>query len=153
MQMPEVFTTTQAAQILKLPPSVVHGWAAAGVVTPQIDTTGPGHYRGWTFRDMLPLACAQNLREDGAGHDRVRRAAQLVRGFLEQEDPTWEGAPWVDRYLLVNPRLRIADSREFLEWLEEPLEKRYYLDLAYIAVRLQEKIEHWRLEAAKPGSA
>ena len=84
------FKTPQVAALSGVNPNTLHYWVKSNFVTPSIaKARGTGTRRLWSFRDLVALRVAAELRAAGIslqGLRRVVRHLQKVRGLASHSD-------------------------------------------------------------------
>jgi DNA-binding transcriptional MerR regulator len=131
------FSATEAAAIVGLEYPLLYGWAASACVVPEGNTIGRGNHRRYSFRDLVCLACAKQLRQDGAALERVRAVVGLVRAVEDARPSQDEAEPWAGLFVAVGAHVHLLRAAQVPAWALMPRPRSYLLDLGCIAAELR----------------
>lgn len=82
------FSSGAVALYTEAPFSVLNFYAKAGLVTPSVaDTGGPGRPRRWSFKDLILVAVAQQVRLLSVPLEIVRAVLDFLRQWGDLDNP------------------------------------------------------------------
>lgn len=111
------FTTGEAAQLAHLPIYTLDQWDRSGFIKPSLQaTTGSGHWRVYSFSDLICLRVASHLR--AAWGLRLPSLRQIVKRIGEIQP----GGTLANAYLVVTEQdvlIKVGD-KELISTLKQP---------------------------------
>ncbi len=94
---PEGFSTAQVEQLTSIGAKTLHFWDRSGFLSPSVvGAHGTGSRRIYSFRDLVALRVAAQLRDAGISLQSLRKVVSALRGMHGLEQPLAE------TYLLTN---------------------------------------------------
>lgn len=111
------FTTTQVIKLTGINPKTLHYWAQTEFISPSIARAhGTGSRRIWSFRDILALRTAHELRSQDVPLQRIRLALNYLQTVEGLENPL-AGARLV---VSGDDVLVVRGNRELVSILHQP---------------------------------
>jgi DNA-binding transcriptional MerR regulator len=135
----ESFTLPEAAGLAGLPWRTVDYWATTGLVKPTAGSGERGAWRRYSFRDLVALRTAAELRRSGISLQAVRKAVAVLRRESPNADP-------LSRYALVAVDREVAlvkQGQEFAVLTGQGL-MRHVLDYSQLVDNLRAELERRR---------
>jgi DNA-binding transcriptional MerR regulator len=104
------FYAGEAANITGIPYRTIDNWARTGLITPSIsEARGAGRSRLYSFKDLVALRVARELRDKGTSVQSLRKVIKLLRR-TGLDSPLAEG-----RLLVVGKDVAIVRSPDEIE--------------------------------------
>jgi DNA-binding transcriptional MerR regulator len=104
------FTAGQAVRVSGLPYPVLDYWAKSGFIVPSITTAaGSGSQRRYSFRDVVALRVARELRDAGISLQSLRKVIGKLKESEGIENPLAE-----ERLILAGDDVVLVRSEEEL---------------------------------------
>ena len=97
MEEPKGFSTTQVERLTSIGAKTLHFWDRSGFISPSIvQANGTGSRRIYSFRDLVALRVAAQLRDAGISLQSLRKVVLALRDMHDLEQPLAE------TYLVTN---------------------------------------------------
>ena len=104
------FYSGEAADITGIPYRTIDHWARTGLITPSIsEARGAGRSRLYSFKDLIALRVARELRDKGTSVQSLRKVIKLLRSS-GMDSPLTEA-----RLLVVGKDVAIVKSAHEIE--------------------------------------
>jgi DNA-binding transcriptional MerR regulator len=108
--MDDAFTAGQAVRVSGLPYPVLDYWAKSGFIVPSVTAAaGSGSQRRYSFRDIVALRVARELRDAGISLQSLRKVIAKLRESEGIENPLAE-----ERLILAGDDVVLVRSEEEL---------------------------------------
>lgn len=124
----EGFRTAQVAKLTGVNPKTLHYWATSGFLRSSVaDSQGTGTRRLYSFRDLIALRVAVELRKAGVSLQSLRKVVDFLRRERKLDHPMSEG------FLLTDGKqVYLKDGEDLIATLREPGQKLLFqvVDLA-----------------------
>jgi DNA-binding transcriptional MerR regulator len=141
----EGYTAKQVTAITGVSYQTLNHWARTGLVEPSIaQAAGSGSERIYSFRDLIALKLAVELRKNGVTTSALRKVVEFLRCSNGLENPLSEARLVVTETDVV----LICSSKELISVLKKPGQAylAFVLDLPRTVVALKEAAQ--RLQVA-----
>jgi DNA-binding transcriptional MerR regulator len=143
----EGFTAVQAARLTGVPYARLDYWARTGFLRPTIaQSRGRGHARLYSFRDLVALKTAMELRKLGVSLQALRRVVRYLRKLKGLEHPLAQA-----RLVVVgNDVALVEDEQQLVSMLKAPGQAvwRLILDLPALVAELRREVDRLGRTAA-----
>jgi DNA-binding transcriptional MerR regulator len=141
----EGYTARQVTAVTGVSYQTLNHWARTGLVKPSIaQAAGTGSERVYSFRDLIALKLAVELRKGGVSTRALRRVIDFLREINGLENPLSEARLVVTEVDVV----LVRSSKELVSVLKRPGQAylAFVLDLPRTVIALKEAAQ--RLQAA-----
>ena len=141
----EGYTAKQVTAVTGVSYQTLNHWARTGVVKPSIaQAAGTGTERVYSFRDLIALKLAVELRKGGVTTSALRKVIDFLRGINGLETPLSEARLVVTEIDVV----LVRSSKELISVLRKPGQAylAFVLDLPRTVIALREAAQ--RLQVA-----
>jgi DNA-binding transcriptional MerR regulator len=138
MEEPKGFSTTQVERLTSIGAKTLHFWDRSGFISPSIvQANGTGSRRIYSFRDLVALRVAAQLRDAGISLQSLRKVVLALRDMHDLEQPLAE------TYLVTNGHeVFEKHGEDVMSVLRQPGQAMFsfVIDLTRTVEMLQEKI-------------
>ena len=141
----EGYTAKQVTAVTGVSYQTLNLWAKTGLVEPSIaQAAGTGTERIYSFRDLIALKLAVELRKGGVSTRALRKVIDFLRGSVGLESPLSEARLVVTEIDVV----LVRSSKELISVLKKPGQAylAFVLDLPRTVIALKEAAQ--RLQVA-----
>ncbi len=139
---PEGFSTAQVEQLTSIGAKTLHFWDRSGFLSPSVvGAHGTGSRRIYSFRDLLALRVAAQLRDAGISLQSLRKVVSALREMHGVEQPLAE------TYLVTNGHdVFERKGNELMSVLRQPSQGAwaFVIDIHTVVTELKHEIEHWQ---------
>ena len=138
------YTAKQVTAVTGVPYQTLNHWARTGLIEPSIaKATGTGSERVYSFRDLITLKVAAELRNSGITTYALRKVIAFIRRSNGLENPLAEARLVVTRDDVV----LVRSNRELISVLKFPGQTylAFVLDLPKTVVALKKAAERLRV--------
>lgn len=144
----EGYTAKQVTAVTGVSYQTLNHWARTGLVEPSIaQAAGTGTERIYSFRDLIALKLAVELRNGGVSTRAVRKVIDFLRGSNGLENPLAEA-----RLVITSDVVLVRSSEELISVLKKPGQAylAFVVDLPRTVIALKEAAERLhRITAAE----
>jgi DNA-binding transcriptional MerR regulator len=135
------FSAGQAARITGVPYRTIDHWARTGFIVPSLaEAQGTGTARLYSFKDLVALRVARELRDAGVSTAALHRIVEFLREHDDFEHPLAEA-----RLVVVGNDVAMVNSqRELVSTLRSPGQTllAFVLDMRGAVSELKEETSH-----------
>jgi len=136
----EGYSAKQVTAVTGVSYQTLNHWARTGLVVPSIaEAAGTGTERIYSFRDLIALKLAVELRNGGVGTRAVRKVIDFLRSSNGLENPLAEAR----LVMTANDVVLVRSSKELISVLKKPGQAylAFVVDLPRTVIALREAAE------------
>lgn len=138
---PEGFSTAQVERLTGVGAKTLHFWDHSGFLSPSVvGAHGTGSRRMYSFRDLIALRVASQLRDAGISLQSLRKVVTVLREMHGLEQPLAE------TYLVTNGQdVFERAGNELMSVVRQPGQGAwaFVVDIHAVVTELQHEIQQW----------
>ena len=139
---PEGFSTAQVERLTGIGAKTLHFWDRSGFLSPSIvGAHGTGSRRIYSFRDLVALRVAAQLRDAGISLQSLRKVVATLHEIHGLEQPLAE------TYLVTNGHdVFASNGNELMSVLRQPGQEAwaFVVDIHAVVTKLKHEIQQWQ---------
>ncbi|WP_242968520.1 helix-turn-helix domain-containing protein [Sulfobacillus sp. hq2] len=138
----EGFTTAQVERLTRIGAQTLHFWDRSGFLSPSVvQAHGTGSRRIYSFRDLVALRVAAQLRDAGISLQSLRKVVTVLHAMHGLDQPLEE------RFLVTNGHdVFEKQGDELMSVLRQPGQGAwaFIVDIHAVVTELQREIQQWQ---------